>query len=99
VVSLLVLLLISSIMLVLIARTLVRWGERSGEPARVVHDPAAERWLSTEEVATLLETGTDEVLLLVERDAIPFFLVAGVHRSDPAAYRFSREEIDDWVIG
>ena len=98
-VSLLVLLLISSVMLVLLARTFVSWADRSGEPARIAGDPAEEGWLSTDEVASMLETGPDDVLLLIERDAIPFFVVPGISRADPAAYRFRREEIEDWVIG
>lgn len=98
-VSLLVLLLISSIMLVLLVRAFVGWGERAGQQPRVAADPADEGWLSTDQVAAMLESSTDDVLLLVERDAIPFFVVPGAHRSDPAAYRFRRDEIDAWVIG
>ena len=36
---------------------------------------------------------------LVERSAIPFFVVEGLNRSNPERYRFDRDEIDDWVIG
>jgi hypothetical protein len=92
--------LVACIMLALLARTFVQsYGERPPENPRIADDPEAADWLRTEGVAELLETGTAEVMNLVERGAIPFFLVPGLNRSNPDAYRFSRSEIDDWVIG
>ena len=38
-------------------------------------------------------------MALVERNAIPFFVVEGFDRSNAERYRFDRDEIADWVIG
>jgi excisionase family DNA binding protein len=73
-------------------------GTRS-EPMRVAADPYDERWLSVSEVAGVLELSEEEVLDLVDRRAIPFFVAPGARRPSPEAYRFRREEIDDWTIG
>jgi excisionase family DNA binding protein len=67
-------------------------------PARVVTDPVGEEWLTVDELAALLEIGPGEVVDLVERGAIPYFVLPGT-RSRAAAYRFRRDEIDAWQIG
>lgn len=36
---------------------------------------------------------------LVERGGIPFYVAAGLNRSNPDTYRFDRDEIKGWVIG
>jgi excisionase family DNA binding protein len=69
------------------------------EPIRVASDPYDEHWMSVSEVAAALETSEEDVLDLVDRRAIPFFVVPGARRPDPAAYRFRRDEIDNWTIG
>jgi helix-turn-helix protein len=73
------------------------------DPVRVL--PAAEfdlpddRWLTVDELARELEVRPAEVMALVERRAVPFFVIAGESRHSPQAYRFRRDEIDDWTIG
>ena len=87
-------------MFIVVVGVFVRaYGERPPERVRFAEDPADESWLGIAEVAELLETGTANVMVLVNRGAIPFFVVADVNRSDPDAYRFRRDEIDAWVIG
>ena len=56
-------------------------------------------WLGVQQVATMLEIAPSEVVELVERDAIPFFVVQGGRLEDPAYLRFRRSEIDGWTIG
>jgi excisionase family DNA binding protein len=68
-------------------------------PARTVMEPFGDEWLTIGQVATLLEVPEDDVVGLVERDAIPFYVIAGGSRSHPADYRFRRDEIDAWTIG
>lgn len=74
------------------------YGERR-EEARPVDWPDDPRLLNIHEVAAELETTPEEVLHLVQRDAIPHLVVAGFDRSSLDAYRFDRDEIADWVIG
>jgi excisionase family DNA binding protein len=69
-----------------------------GRP-RTVSGLDEEGWLTTDEVAAMLGVGRAEIAELVEREAIPHYLVAGGRRSDPAAYRFRRAEIERWTIG
>jgi excisionase family DNA binding protein len=68
-------------------------------PARTVMEPFGDEWLTVGQVATLLEVPEDDVVGLVERDAIPFYVIAGGSRTRPADYRFRRDEIDAWTIG
>jgi excisionase family DNA binding protein len=68
-------------------------------PARTVMEPFGDEWLTIGQVATLLEVPEDDVVGLVERDAIPFYVIAGGSRTHPADYRFRRDEIDAWTIG
>lgn len=87
-------------MFVVLVVTLVRvWGQRLPDDVRVVDDPAAAGLLDIREAAELLETSTRELLEMVRRDAIPFYLEARVNRSNPSAYWFRRSELDEWVIG
>ena len=57
------------------------------------------QWLTVEQVATVLELAPSEVVELVDRDAIPFYLVRGGTLSRPEYLRFRRDEIDAWTIG
>jgi hypothetical protein len=99
-VSQLLLVLISCLMFVLVVRTLVRsWGERPGSDVRLVRAPGGEQWLDVEQVAELLDSDPGEVMVLVERRAIPFFVEPGASRASPRAYWFRRDEIDAWVVG
>jgi Helix-turn-helix domain len=68
-------------------------------PARTVMEPFGDEWLTIGQVATLLEVPEHDVAGLVERDAIPFYVIAGGSRTHPADYRFRRDEIDAWTIG
>jgi hypothetical protein len=96
----LVLVFLSCIMFIAVVTTLVRAGRGSSRgEARLVDDPSGEGWLSVEEVAELLETDAEDVLGLVDRGSIPFFVDARSGRSVAAVYWFRRDEIDDWVIG
>jgi hypothetical protein len=96
----LVLVFLSCVMFIALVTTLVRAGRGSSRgEARLVSDPSGEGWLSVEEVAELLETDPEDVLGLVDRGSIPFFVDAGSGRSVAAVYWFRRDEIDDWVIG
>ncbi len=96
----LILIPISCLMFILVVRELARAaGPRRRQNVRVVVDPGGQDWLTLDEVAAHLRTSPGEVLNLIERDAIPFYVDAVLQRSAPGAYRFSRAEIDDWVIG
>lgn len=94
----LILLAISCLMLILLVRTLVRPASR---PARVrtVLDPEGEGWLSLEALAERLDTRPGEIVALVERDAIPFWVQPGSGRDHPRTFWFRRDEIDAWTIG
>jgi hypothetical protein len=96
----LILLLIACLMLILVVREFARSvGTRRKQNVRVVVDPHGDEWLTLKEVAAHLETTPHEILELIERDSIPFYVDAVLDRREPGAYRFNREEIDDWVIG
>jgi len=96
----LILILISCLMFILVVREFARSvGTRRKQNIRVVIDPHGEEWLTLEEVAAHLETTAAEILNLIERDSIPFYVDAVLDRREPGAYRFKRAEIDDWVIG
>jgi excisionase family DNA binding protein len=58
-----------------------------------------EQWLTVQQVATLLELPPSEVVELVDRDAIPFYVIRGGTLSQPEYLRFKRDEIDAWTIG
>ena len=96
----LITILIATVMFALVVSELARrFGPRRRQNVRVVVDPLGEEWLTLDQVAARLETTPGEILNLVERDAIPFYVDAVLDRREPGAYRFNREEIDDWVIG
>ena len=96
----LILILISCLMFILVVREFARSvGTRRKQNIRVVIDPHGEEWLTLDEVAAHLQTTSAEILNLIERDSIPFYVDAVLDRREPGAYRFKRAEIDDWVIG
>ena len=96
----LVLVLLSCVMFVLVVSTLARAGGRSSrKEARVVEDPSGEGWLTVDEVAALLETESDEILILVERGAIPYFVEPPSPFAEHSPYWFRRDEIDAWTVG
>jgi excisionase family DNA binding protein len=68
-------------------------------PARTVADPAGDEWLTVDQVAELLAVRRAEVVELVERDAIPYFVISGGNPAQPSHLRFRRDEIDAWTIG
>lgn len=93
-------LLVACIMFALLVRAFVQsYGERAPANPRPAEWPDDPRLLTVDEVAAELETSSRDVMELVERNAIPFFVVAGFPRSSTERYRFDRDEIDDWVIG
>ena len=96
----LILIPISCLMFILVVRELVRAaGPRRKQNVRVVVDPQGAEWLTLGEVAEPARDQRGEILNLIERDSIPFYVDAVLSRNDPGAYRFQRDEIDDWVIG
>ena len=96
----LLLALVACVMFILVARELARtYGPRRRQNVRVVVDPEGDEWLTLDEVAALLDSTQAQILNLIERDAIPFYVDAVTPQNDPSAYRFKRAEIDAWVIG
>ena len=92
--------LVACIMFALVARAFVQsYGERPPERERRAEWPDDPRLMTVDQVAVVLESSSADVMELVERNAIPFFVVDGFNRSNPDRYRFDRTEIDDWVIG
>jgi hypothetical protein len=100
-ISRLILLAISCLMLILLVTALVRSAATKADPRqlRVVAHPEGEQWLSIDQLAERLETRPAELLVLIERESIPFYVEARSSRADPVAYWFRRDEIDDWVVG
>jgi hypothetical protein len=79
---------------------LARAGARLGRgPARSVADASAEEWMTPLEVAEMLDVPEADVLTLVERDAIPYYVLSTGGRGRPSEYRFRRHEIEAWTIG
>jgi hypothetical protein len=98
--STLILVLVCCVMVAMVVGAFVRdLGERPRENVRLVTDHEGEEWLGIEEVAALLESRPAEVLVLVERGAIPYFHDPRHRPSDPDGLWFRRDEIDAWVIG
>ena len=92
--------LVACIMFALIARAFVQsYGERAPANPRLAEWPDDPRLLTVAQVATELNSSPAEVMELVERNAIPFFVVDGFGRFSPERYRFDRDEIAEWVIG
>ena len=92
--------LVACIMFALIARAFVQsYGERAPANPRLAEWPDDPRLLTVSQVAAELNASPGEVMELVERNAIPFFVVDGFGRFSPERYRFDRDEIADWVIG
>ena len=88
------------------ATVLVLTGALSGvrrEPLRTIPraelDPDDDEWLTVDQLATELGVRPGEIMNLVERRAIPCFLIAGSNRYDAESYRFQRDEIEDWTVG
>ena len=71
----------------------------SGSPANAADTEGAasdeQELLSVEEVAQLLDTSAGSILMLVARDSIPYVQPAA--GADRAAFRFRREDIEDWL--
>lgn len=96
----LILIFIACTMFIMVVREFARSvGTRRRQHVRVVVDPQGEEWMTLAEVAAHLQTTPGEVLNLIERESIPFYVDAVLDRRRPGAYRFNRAEIDDWVIG
>ena len=96
----LILALIACLMFILVARELARtFGPRREQNVRVVVDPEGDEWLTLDQVAARLDTTNAQILNLVEREAIPFYVDAVLPQTAPESYRFNRDDIDAWVIG
>jgi hypothetical protein len=74
-------------------------GHLSRSPTRRVANPVGEEWMTPSRVAEMLDVHEADVLALVERDAIPYYVVSEGDRKGPPEYRFRRPEIDAWTIG
>ena len=61
-------------------------GRLSRAPARRVAEPAGEEWMTTVQVAEMLDVAEADVLTLVERDAIPYYVAV---RRRPRSVRAS----------
>ena len=76
---------------------------RSRRPAQLrtvlLPEDDDERWLTVPQLAAELGLSPAEVVAVVERGDVPFFIVSGGDPSDPAYVRFRRDEIDAWTIG
>jgi hypothetical protein len=68
-------------------------------PARTALDPESDAWMTIGELATMLDTPEADVMTLVDREAVPYFIVPRGNRANPADYRFRRDEIDAWIVG
>jgi hypothetical protein len=91
--------LVACIMLALVIRAFAQsYGQHRGD-VRLAQWPDDPRLIGVDEVAAQLATSPDEVMTLVDDDAIPHLVVEGADRSTPEAYRFDRDEIAAWVIG
>ncbi len=79
--------------------TFTRAGEPKLSSKRAVIDPDDPDWLDVEAAASYLGVETGFILNLVDRDAIPFFVVAESDAADSSSYYFRREELDEWTVG
>ena len=75
----------------------------AGRPAkteeRTVQVPTEPDWLDLDQAAAYLDTDKDSLFALVERGAIPYFVLAHGNRTEPASYFFRRDELDAWTVG
>jgi hypothetical protein len=75
----------------------------AGRPARkqerTVQTPTEPEWLDLEQAAAYLDSDTESIFTLVERGAIPYFVLAEGNRTEPASYFFRRDELDAWTVG
>ena len=75
-------------------------GHTAPQTVRIVSIPDdGEQLLTLQQAATALELPPSEIVELVERDAIPFFVVRGGTWSNPEHLRFKRAELEEWTIG
>ncbi len=78
--------------------TFTRAGEPSVSGKRAVIDPDDPDWLDVNGAASYLGVEAGFVLNLVDRDAIPFFVLQS-DAADSSSYYFRREELDEWTVG
>jgi hypothetical protein len=76
---------------------------RAGEPSvagkRAVIDPDDPNWMDVEAAASHLGVEIGFILNLVDRDAIPFFVLEGNDSLKSSSVYFRRDELDDWTVG
>jgi hypothetical protein len=74
-------------------------GRPRREQERIVQAPTEPEWLDLEQAAAYLDSDPDTVFTLVERGAIPYFVLADGNRTEPASYFFRRDELEAWTVG
>ena len=74
-------------------------GRPRREQERTVEVPTEPDWLDLEQAAAYLDTDTDSLFNLVERGAIPYFVLSDGNRTEPSTYFFRRDELDAWTVG
>ena len=79
--------------------TFTRAGEPSVSGKRAVIDPDDPDWLDVNGAASYLGVEAGFVLNLVDRDAIPFFVLAESDGEASSSYYFRRDELDEWTVG
>jgi excisionase family DNA binding protein len=88
--------LIGTIAVTVIVFVLRVYGKRPRPGERIVEEAIGADWLTVAEAATLLGISETEVLRLVARAEVPFFVVSGGNRTRPNAYRFKEHELREW---
>ena len=79
--------------------TFTRTGEPKLTDKRAVIDPDDPDWLDVNGAASYLGVEAGFILNLVDRDAIPFFVLADADSSASSNLRFRRDELDAWTVG
>ena len=74
-------------------------GGPSVSEKRAVIDLDDPDWLDVDAAAAYLGVETGFVLNLIDRDAIPFFVLEGAESTAGSSYYFRRNELDAWTVG
>ncbi len=82
-----------------VALTFTRTGGSKLSEKRAIVDPDDPDWLDVDAAASYLGVETGFILNLVDRDAIPFFVLEGADSAAGSRYYFRRDELDAWTVG